>query len=84
MIPMTDPAGSRAVATPDPVANIADALPGGGTRLKEAVQRRVGVRYPPLGARAARHIPVGIERELISADVEADVERLIEVRLGPQ
>ena len=48
------------------------------------MQRHVGVRDTPVGAGACGDVAVGIEREFVAADIEADVERLIEVRLYPQ
>ena len=60
----------------------------GSAERDEAVESCLRVRNTPIGdrtrvaARSARSI--GIESQLVTADVVADVKRLVEVRLNPK
>ena len=59
----------------------------GCAERQETFQRRLSIGYSPINddtARASGRGWIGIETELVAADVEADIKRLVEVRLDAE
>ncbi len=72
----------------DAVADILNGRARGGAEGEEAVEGGVGIVHTPVGNGAAGAgwcaARVGIETELVAADVKAHVERLVEVGLDAE
>lgn len=68
----------------DVAADVPDCLAGCPTGGMQPGQRDLGVGDTPVRERTKGRVGVGVQGELVAGDLEADVERLVELRVDAE
>ncbi len=68
----------------DAAADFSDGLARRRAGHAQPLLGRVAIGHTPVGHRTITDGPIGVQREFVAGDGEADVERLVEVRLDAE